>query len=209
LRDGYRALCRHRPGHGCPVSGARHLWGSARMQTRPGIMASHCVRRLTSARRSFLPSRRPSHTPRLSCPEHATGSVDIARRPAHPPHLICEGSPAMTSDPAPGVPEDPRQVVLDALSGALQRRGYLTTEWWTTVAAGLLSAVLALVGLAGPAAAQITGILAPVLVAGLYAVVRTMHKSALAEVLSAALPHLRQHRRRPSQRRHRPADRPH
>ena len=94
----------------------------------------------------------------------------------------------MTSDPVPGTSEDQRQVVLDAISGALQRRGYLTTEWWTTVAAGLLSAVLALVGVAGPAAAQVTGILAPVLVAVVYAVVRTMHKSALAAVLSAALP---------------------
>lgn len=91
----------------------------------------------------------------------------------------------MASD---SVSTDQQQAVLDAISATLQRRGFLTTEWWTTVLAGLLSAALALVGVHGQAAAQVVGILAPVLVAGIYAAVRTMHKSALAQVLSSAFP---------------------
>ena len=79
-------------------------------------------------------------------------------------------------------------VPLALIADAVGRRGYLTTEWWTTVLAALLSAALGLVGLHGPAAAQVTGILAPVLVAGVYALVRTRHKSVLAQLAAAAFP---------------------
>jgi hypothetical protein len=78
--------------------------------------------------------------------------------------------------------------VLAAVTKTLLRRGFLTSEWWTTIAAAGLSTVLALVGVHGSAAAQVVGILAPVIVAATYAAVRTMHKSTLAKVLAAAFP---------------------
>ena len=94
------------------------------------------------------------------------------------------GTAAAAADGQP----DPMQVIASAVG----RRGYLTTEWWTTVLAAVLSAVLGLVGLHGPAAAQAAAILAPVLVAAVYAFVRTQHKSALARLAALAVPQAQQ-----------------
>lgn len=69
--------------------------------------------------------------------------------------------------------------MLQAASNSLQH-GYLTTEWWTTVTATALSATLALVGVSGSPAVQVASVLAPPVVAIVYAVARTVHKSALA-----------------------------
>lgn len=84
-------------------------------------------------------------------------------------------------------PSSVTEAALNAMSTTLQRRGYLTTEWWTTVAAAGLSLLLAIVGVNGPVAFQITAVLAPVLVASIYAVVRTVHKSAMAKLLASDL----------------------
>lgn len=74
-----------------------------------------------------------------------------------------------------------------AISDALCRRGYLTTEWWTTVVASLLTLSLSYVGVPGPTAAKVVVIAAPVVIAAVYAAARTMHKSALASLLVRAL----------------------
>jgi hypothetical protein len=78
--------------------------------------------------------------------------------------------------------------IAGAVSATLTRRGYLTTEWWTTVLGAALSTVLALIGIHGAAAAQAIAIGAPVLLAATYAVSRSMHKSHLAELVADALP---------------------
>lgn len=80
------------------------------------------------------------------------------------------------------------QAALAAVSKSLTRRGYLTTEWWTTIIGGALSAVLALVHVKGSSAAQVVAIAAPAVLAALYAIVRTMHKSSLASALGDAFP---------------------
>ena len=81
-------------------------------------------------------------------------------------------------------PSPVTEAALNAMSTALQRRGYLTTEWWTTIAAAGVSLLLAIVGVNGPVAFRVTAVLAPVLVAGIYAVARTAHKSAMAKLLA-------------------------
>ena len=105
------------------------------------------------------------------------------------PRAAGQPVPPQDSPPPDSPPQKPLQGnPLQDIASAVGRRGYLTTEWWTTVLAALLSAALGLVGLHGPAAAQVTGILAPILVAGVYAVVRTRHKSTLAQLAAAAFP---------------------
>ncbi|MBV9311800.1 MAG: hypothetical protein JOZ73_13290 [Solirubrobacterales bacterium] len=74
------------------------------------------------------------------------------------------------------------------MSSSLLPRGYLTTEWWTTIVAGALSAVLALVHVSGSSATHIVAVATPALLAAVYAIVRTMHKSALAATLRDAFP---------------------
>ena len=83
---------------------------------------------------------------------------------------------------------DPAQAALEAVSGSLARRGYLTTEWWTTMIGGALSAVLALVHINASSATHVVAVIAPALLAGLYAVTRTMHKSVLSSALGAVFP---------------------
>jgi hypothetical protein len=78
--------------------------------------------------------------------------------------------------------------VLGSISGALVPRGYLTTEWWTTILGGALSAVLALVHVGGTAATHVAAVIAPAVLAALYAITRTMHKSQLASLLSDVFP---------------------
>jgi hypothetical protein len=85
-------------------------------------------------------------------------------------------------------PSDPVDAALAAASNSLARRGYLTTEWWTTIIGGALSAVLALVHVSGSNATHVAAVAAPALLAGLYAFTRTMHKSALATALGAVFP---------------------
>jgi len=72
---------------------------------------------------------------------------------------------------------------LQAVCNCLQRRGFLTTEWWTTVAAAGLTSVLAKIGVPGPTTVQIVSVLAPLLVAVVYAIARTAHKSALGTAI--------------------------
>jgi len=74
------------------------------------------------------------------------------------------------------------------VSDSLVRRGYLTTEWWTTVIGGALSAILAVVHINASSATHVVAVAAPALLAGLYAITRTMHKSALASALADVLP---------------------
>jgi hypothetical protein len=78
--------------------------------------------------------------------------------------------------------------VLGSISGALVPRGYLTTEWWTTILGGALSAVLALVHVGGTTATHVAAVIAPAVLAALYAITRTMHKSQLASLLSDVFP---------------------
>ena len=83
---------------------------------------------------------------------------------------------------------DVAQAALQAVSDSLVPRGYLTTEWWTTIVGGALSAVLAVVPISASSATHVVAVLAPALLAALYAIARTMHKSALASVLRDLFP---------------------
>jgi len=83
---------------------------------------------------------------------------------------------------------DTVQAGLQSISTSLQRRGYLTTEWWTTIVGAGLTVVLSFLHPGGSAAAQTASILAPAVIAMVYTVSRTAHKSALADVLQAAVP---------------------
>jgi hypothetical protein len=83
---------------------------------------------------------------------------------------------------------DGGQAVLQAVSQSLVRRGYLTTEWWTTIVGGALSAVLALIHINASSATHVVAVAAPALLAALYALTRTMHKSALASALADVFP---------------------
>jgi len=78
--------------------------------------------------------------------------------------------------------------VVAQISNTVTRPGALTTEWWTVVIAGAASAGLALTGVPGSEAAQVAGIIAPILLALVYVFVRTRTKGALAEVLQAVFP---------------------
>lgn len=89
---------------------------------------------------------------------------------------------------APAGDTDVLQAALTGISDSLARRGYLTTEWWTTVIGGALSAVLALVHVGGSSATHVVAVAAPAVLAALYAITRTVHKSALASALGAVLP---------------------
>jgi hypothetical protein len=83
---------------------------------------------------------------------------------------------------------DPRaKAVADAVSDSLLRRGFLTTEWWTSIVGATLSTVLGAVGVPGGLTAQVVTILAPVLLAAIYALARTSQKSALAAVVASDL----------------------
>jgi hypothetical protein len=100
-----------------------------------------------------------------------------------PPGPVAAGPATQLTPPNPQL--DP---VLAAMSQTLQRRGYLTTEWWTAMVGAALSGLLAVVGVQGPAVAQVAGVLAPVAISAVYTVVRTKHKSALASTLVSAFP---------------------
>jgi len=78
--------------------------------------------------------------------------------------------------------------VVAQISNTVTRPGALTTEWWTVVIAGAVSTVLAVTGLPGSEAAQVAGIVAPILLALIYVFVRSRTKGALAEVLKAVFP---------------------
>lgn len=97
---------------------------------------------------------------------------------------------AQAEQPLPAAPghTEAGQQALAAVSETLARRGYLTTEWWTTIIGGAVSAVLALVHITGSSATHVVAVVSPALLAGLYAVSRTMHKSALASALSDLFP---------------------
>jgi hypothetical protein len=77
---------------------------------------------------------------------------------------------------------------LAALSKSLGRRGFFTTEWWTTMIGGALSAALALIHIKASSATHVVAVVSPALLAALYAITRTMHKSALASALSDFFP---------------------
>lgn len=96
--------------------------------------------------------------------------------------------PPIPTPPMPVVAPDAVAAGLQSISISLQRRGYLTTEWWTTVVGGALTLMLAYVRPGDTAAPQTAAIIAPVVLAVAYSISRTMHKSALADVLQAALP---------------------
>lgn len=85
------------------------------------------------------------------------------------------------------VKQNPYEAVAQ-ISNAVTRPGPLTTEWWSVIMAGAVSSVLAAIGLPGSSAAQVAGIVAPVVLALVYAFVRTQHKGALADALQAVFP---------------------
>lgn len=92
------------------------------------------------------------------------------------------------TDSTPSGNADGGQAVLQAVSDSLVRRGYLTTEWWTTILGGALSAVLALVHIKASSATHVVAVVAPAALAALYSVTRTLHKSALASALATVFP---------------------
>jgi hypothetical protein len=87
-----------------------------------------------------------------------------------------------------GTGNDVPQQVLADVTDSLSRRGFFTSEWWTTVIGGALSAVLALLHVSSSSATHVAAVVAPAVLAGLYAVVRTVHKSQLAGALSDIFP---------------------
>jgi hypothetical protein len=74
------------------------------------------------------------------------------------------------------------------VASTVARPGPLTTEWWSVLVAGAASSILAAIGLPGSAAAQVAAIVAPVVLALVYAFVRTQTKGALADALAAIFP---------------------
>jgi hypothetical protein len=94
----------------------------------------------------------------------------------------------MTDTTQAGNTGDPGLAALNAVSESLVRRGYLTTEWWTTIIGGAVSAILALVHINASSATHVVAVAAPAILAALYAVTRTMHKSALASALGDLFP---------------------
>jgi hypothetical protein len=94
-------------------------------------------------------------------------------------------------DQMPAVPSanpDVAPAVIKAVSDSLVRRGYLTTEWWTTMIGGAVSAILAVVHINASSATHVVAVVAPALLAALYAITRSMHKSAVASALGGVFP---------------------
>ena len=75
-----------------------------------------------------------------------------------------------------------------AIANTVARPGPLTTEWWTMLLGGGVSALLAQVHLPGGTAAQVSAIAAPVIVSLVYAFVRSHTKGALADILKELFP---------------------
>jgi hypothetical protein len=94
----------------------------------------------------------------------------------------------MADPQAPPGAADIGQTVLNDVSQSLLRRGYLTTEWWTTIIGGALSTILALIHVKASSATHVVAVVSPSLLAALYAITRTMHKSALASALGDVFP---------------------
>jgi hypothetical protein len=92
------------------------------------------------------------------------------------------------AEPSQSGSTDVAQATLQAVSDSLVPRGYLTTEWWTTIVGGALSAVLAVVHINASSATHVVAVVAPALLAALYAISRTVHKSALASLLRDLFP---------------------
>jgi hypothetical protein len=90
-------------------------------------------------------------------------------------------APAVTTTDGSG---DALETLVDTACQSLQRRGYLTTEWWTTIVGGLLSVVLSAVHLGSSTSLHWAGIVAPTLVAVIYTALRTLHKTALTKMVS-------------------------
>jgi hypothetical protein len=88
--------------------------------------------------------------------------------------------------------ENPGLAVANAVSASLVRRGFLTTEWFTTIIALALTALLAWLGVGDSMATQIVGVAAPTILAAVYALVRTRQKSAQWQLVSDVFPHFDQ-----------------
>jgi hypothetical protein len=97
---------------------------------------------------------------------------------------VAQGDPSPPGGPGSADVQD----MLTQISKSLIPRGYLTTEWWTTIIGGAVSAVLALVHVSGSNATHVAAVVAPAVLAALYAITRTMHKSALASLLGDVFP---------------------
>ena len=95
--------------------------------------------------------------------------------------------PSLRKDQVPATSTEQNPVVAQ-ISNTVTRPGALTTEWWTVVISGAASAGLALTGVPGSEAAQVAGIIAPIVLALVYVFVRTRTKGALADVLQAVFP---------------------
>lgn len=90
------------------------------------------------------------------------------------------GAPSQQLPPA-------AEAVLDAVAVTLRRKGFFTSEWWTSIVALALTATIALVGTSNQLTVQIVAIAAPVVVAAAYAYMRSAHKSKLAQFVLNAL----------------------
>lgn len=82
----------------------------------------------------------------------------------------------------------PSEQAVAHATNVVTRPGIFTTEWWTVIGGGGLSAILAAVGVSGPAAAQVAGIAAPAVLALVYAYARSQTKGALAAALKVVFP---------------------
>ena len=77
---------------------------------------------------------------------------------------------------------------LAPVANTVSRPGYLTTEWYTLIAAGVVSTLVGKLGVSSNSATQVAAVIAPIAVALIYALVRGHTKGALADVLQAAFP---------------------
>jgi hypothetical protein len=91
--------------------------------------------------------------------------------------------------PRPTTPDpDLQDAVLTAVSETLVRRGYLTTEFWTTVVGAALTSVLSVADVANPTATQIVAVATPAVLAAVYATVRSLHKSRFTGLITDLFP---------------------
>jgi hypothetical protein len=98
-----------------------------------------------------------------------------------------QGSPVATTGGQSQPPPPVAEAVLNAVAATLRRRGFLTSEWWTSIVALALTATIALAGTRNQLTVQIVAIAAPVVVAASYAYARSAHKSKLAQLVLNAL----------------------
>ena len=126
-------------------------------------------------------------SPTLAASVDSVNSTVPDATPEPSPTLSAEDLPT-PNGPASDVTNSVWLAAAGSISDTLTRRGFTTTEFWTTSIGFGLTALLALVGVPGSTTTQVVSLLAPTLLAGIYGAVRTMHKSNLSKLLGDIFP---------------------